>query len=171
MVLTAALSGANSGIYSSSRMLFKLSHDGDAPKIFKHISKRIVPDRAIMGISGGIFIGFIINTIASQYNHSASDLFVIVFSSSVLPGMVPWFVILLAELRFRRHNKDIMEKHPFKLPLYPFSNYFAFLMLLVIVVFMFINPDTRISVLAGALVLIAAAIVYLVRHRGENTKS
>lgn len=171
VVLTAALSGANSGIYSSSRMLFKLSHDGEVPSPFKHISKRIVPDRAIMGISGGIFIGFVLNVIASQFNHSASDLFVIVFSSSVLPGMIPWFVILLAELRFRRHNKDKMATHPFKLPLYPFTNYFAFAMLLVIVVFMFINPDTRISVIVGALVLIVATVVYLIRHKGEFKKN
>ena len=171
VVLTAALSGANSGIYSSSRMLFKLSHDHEAPGIFKHISKRIVPDRAIMGISAGIFIGFVLNVIASQFNHSASDLFVIVFSSSVLPGMIPWFVILLAELRFRRHNKEAMQDHPFKLPLYPFSNYFAFAMLIMIVIFMFINPDTRISVIAGALVLIVATIVYLVRHKNEFKKS
>lgn len=170
VVLTAALSGANSGIYSSSRMLFKLSHDGDAPKMFKHISKRIVPDRAIMGISTGIFVGFILNVIASNFNHSASDLFVVVFSSSVLPGMIPWFVILLAELRFRKNNPDILKKHPFKLPLYPFSNYFAFVMLLVIVIFMFINPDTRISVIVGALVLIAATIAYLVRHNRKTTK-
>ena len=64
-----------------------------------------------------------------------------------------------------------MANHPFKLPLYPFSNYFAFLMLLVIVVFMFINPDTRISVIVGALVLIVATIVYLVRHKGEFKKN
>ncbi|MCG4651066.1 amino acid permease, partial [Bifidobacterium longum] len=31
VVLTAALSGANSGIYSSSRMLFRLAHEGNAP--------------------------------------------------------------------------------------------------------------------------------------------
>ncbi|MDK6322146.1 amino acid permease, partial [Klebsiella pneumoniae] len=37
VVLTAALSGANSGIYSSSRMLFKLANEGDAPKIFGKI--------------------------------------------------------------------------------------------------------------------------------------
>ncbi|GAA2956852.1 hypothetical protein GCM10019995_09350 [Lactobacillus kefiranofaciens subsp. kefirgranum] len=104
---------------------------------------------------------------SEQFNHSASDLFVIVFSSSVLPGMIPWFVILLAELRFRRNNKEIIKQHPFKLPLYPFSNYFAFLMLLVIVVFMFINPDTRISFIVGALVLIVATIVYLIRHKDE----
>ena len=171
VVLTAALSGANSGIYSSSRMLFKLSHEGDAPKIFGRLSKRIVPDAAILGISGGILIGFIIDMISATYNHSTADMFVVVFSSSVLPGMIPWFVILLAELRFRRNNKDLMVDHPFKLPLYPFSNYFAFIMVIVIVIFMFINPDTRVSVIVGAAVLILAVAVYLVRHGFKNEKA
>lgn len=168
VVLTAALSGANSGIYSSSRMLFKLAHDGDAPKIFGHISKRIVPSKAIMGISGGILIGFVLNMIAATINKSTQDLFVVVFSSSVLPGMIPWFVILLAELRFRKHNSAALENHLFKLPLYPYSNYFAFIMLIVIVVFMVINPETRISVFVGALVLIVATVVYLLRHRDSK---
>ena len=109
--------------------------------------------------------------ISATYNHSTADMFVVVFSSSVLPGMIPWFVILLAELRFRRNNKDLMVDHPFKLPLYPFSNYFAFLMLIVIVIFMFINPDTRVSVIVGAAVLILAVAVYLVRHGFKNEKA
>ncbi len=146
VVLTAALSGANSGIYSSSRMLFKLAHEGEAPKAFGKLSKRIVPDRAIVGITSGILIGFILNLIMSTMNKSMGELFVVVYSSSVLPGMVAWFVILIAELKFRKNNSHLMAEHPFKLPLYPYSNYFAFAMLLVIVVFMFINPETRISV-------------------------
>ena len=171
VVLTAALSGANSGIYSSSRMLFKLAHDGDAPKTFGHISKRIVPNHAILGISGGILIGFIINMIAATINKSTQDLFVVVFSSSVLPGMIPWFVILLAELKFRRNNQDLLVDHPFKLPLYPVSNYFAFLMLIVIVIFMLINPETRVSVLVGAAVLLIATIVYLFRHKKDGVNN
>ncbi len=139
VVLTAALSGANSGIYSSSRMLYKLAHEGDAPKIMGRLSKRIVPDAAILGISGGILLGFILDMVASMYSQSTANLFVVVFSSSVLPGMIPWFVILLAELRFRKNNEMVMTGHPFKLPLYPYSNYFAIIMLLVIVIFMFIN--------------------------------
>ncbi|EJN53262.1 amino acid permease [Loigolactobacillus coryniformis] len=165
VVLTAALSGANSGIYSSSRMLFKLAHEGDAPKFFGRVSKHVVPDAAILGISGGILLGFIVDMVASIYSKSTANLFVVVFSSSVLPGMVPWFVILLAELRFRKGNTKLMTTHPFKLPLYPLTNYFAIVMLLVIVVFMFINPDTRVSVIVGAAVLVLAAAVYLIRHR------
>ena len=168
VVLTAALSGANSGIYSSSRMLYKLAHEGEAPKTFGHVSKRIVPSHAIIGITSGIFVGFMLNVLAQFLNKSLANIFVIVYSSSVLPGMVAWFVILLAELRFRRKNPHLMENHPFKLPLYPYSNYFALIMLVVIVVFMFINPETQISVAVGAAVLIVAALVYVVKHRKDK---
>lgn len=168
VVLTAALSGANSGIYSSSRMLYKLAHEGEAPKTFGHVSKRIVPSHAIIGITSGIFIGFMLNVLAQFLNKSLANVFVIVYSSSVLPGMVAWFVILLAELRFRRKNPHLMENHPFKLPLYPYSNYFALIMLVVIVVFMFINPETQISVAVGAAVLIIAALIYVVKHQKDK---
>lgn len=109
VVLTAALSGANSGIYSSSRMLYKLAHEGEAPKTFKYVSKRIVPSHAIIGITSGIFLGFMLNVIIQFFNKSLANVFVIIYSSSVLPGMVAWFVILLAELRFRRKNPHLME--------------------------------------------------------------
>lgn len=168
VVLTAALSGANSGIYSSSRMLYKLAHEGEAPKTFGHVSKRIVPSHAIIGITSGIFVGFMLNVLAQFLNKSLANVFVIVYSSSVLPGMVAWFVILLAELRFRRKNPHLMENHPFKLPLYPYSNYFALIMLVVIVVFMFINPETQISVAVGAAVLIIAALIYVVKHQKDK---
>lgn len=168
VVLTAALSGANSGIYSSSRMLYKLAHEGEAPKTFGHVSKRIVPSHAIIGITSGIFIGFMLNVLAQFLNKSLVNVFVIVYSSSVLPGMVAWFVILLAELRFRKKNPDLMKNHPFKLPLYPYSNYFALIMLVVIVIFMFINPETQISVAVGAIVLIVAALVYVIKHRKDE---
>lgn len=168
VVLTAALSGANSGIYSSSRMLYKLAHEGEAPKTFGYVSKRIVPSHAIIGITSGIFVGFMLNVLAQFLNKSLANVFVIVYSSSVLPGMVAWFVILLAELRFRRKNPHLMENHPFKLPLYPYSNYFALIMLVVIVVFMFINPETQISVAVGAAVLIIAALIYVVKHQKDK---
>lgn len=168
VVLTAALSGANSGIYSSSRMLYKLAHEGEAPKTFGHVSKRIVPSHAIIGITSGIFVGFMLNVLAQFLNKSLANIFVIVYSSYVLPGMVAWFVILLAELRFRRKNPHLMENHPFKLPLYPYSNYFALIMLVVIVVFMFINPETQISVAVGAAVLIIAALIYVVKHQKDK---
>jgi AAT family amino acid transporter len=164
VVLTAAMSGANSGIYSSSRMLYKLAKDGGASKKFTHLSKHQVPNNAILAISGGILLGLILNTILTLTSSSASNLFVIIYSSSVLPGMVPWFVIILSELRFRRSNPELLKTHPFKMPLYPLSNIFAIFALIAIVIFMFINPDTRVSVSVGAAFLLILTANFFLRH-------
>lgn len=168
VVLTAAMSGSNSGIYSASRMLFKLSVDHEAPKFFGKLSKHLVPNVAVISISAGILIGFIINTILTAISAKASSLFVIVYSSSVLPGMVPWFVILISELRFRRIHGQELDKHPFKMPLYPISNWLAIISLLVVLVFMFFNPDTQVSVSVGAAFLILLSLIYLWIHRHDE---
>lgn len=168
VVLTAAMSGANSGIYSSSRMLFKLSRDGHASRKFSKLSAQKVPYISILAISGGILIGIILNIILSYTNSSSANLFVLVYSSSVLPGMVPWFVILISELRFRHSNKELLENHPFTMPLYPITNYFAIFALIAIVFFMFINPDTRASVTVGAAFLIILSIIFLLQNKKKS---
>ena len=160
VVLTAALSGANSGIYSASRMLFKLSIDGEVPKVFSKLSKRVVPNVAILTIAFWIFLGFAINMLLSAFSASARNVFVVVYSSSVLPGMVPWFIILLSELNFRKNNPDQLVNHPFKMPMYPAYNYFSLIALTVILIFMFFNPDTRVSVSVGVIFLIIMTLIY-----------
>ena len=47
VVLTSAMSSANSGIYSTSRMVYGLAQDGDAPKLFGRLSSRKVPQNAL----------------------------------------------------------------------------------------------------------------------------
>lgn len=164
VVITAAVSGANSAIYSSSRMLFKLGSDHEVPSWFARLSKRLVPNVAILTIATGILAGLGLNLLLTALNHHVDNLFVIVYSSSVLPGMVPWFVILLAEWRFRRKNAAALAHHPFKMPGFPFTTYFAVTMLLIILVFMFINPETRIPVIIGSIFLIVIAISYVIKH-------
>lgn len=165
VVLTAALSGANSGIYSASRMLFKLSIDGQVPKVFSRLSKRVVPNVAVLTIAFWIFVGFALNSILSMVDANAKNIFVIVYSSSVLPGMVPWFIILLAELNYRRHNPQDLVNHPFKMPLYPAYNYFSLIALTIILVFMFFNPDTRVSVSVGVIFIFIIWLVYQLKER------
>ncbi|MFW6771609.1 amino acid permease [Weissella cibaria] len=168
VVLTAAMSGANSGIYSSSRMLFKLSRDKETSGVFQKLSSHHVPYVSILAISGGILLGLILNTVLSLYSKSTANIFVLVYSSSVLPGMVPWFVILWSELSFRRSNKELLKDHPFKMPLYPLTNYFAIFALVLIVIFMFINPETRISVSIGAGFLVLLSLFFFATNKHKH---
>lgn len=165
VVLTAALSGANSGIYSASRMLFKLAIDKEVPSFFGRLSKRVVPNVAIVTIAFWILVGFITNFVLTSISSASKNLFVIVYSSSVLPGMVPWFVILLGELNFRKAHPEMLTDHPFKMPLYPAYNYFSLTMLALIVIFMFINPDTRVSVTVGVIFIAIVTTTFFWRKK------
>lgn len=78
--------------------------------------------------------------------------------------MVPWFVILISELRFRKMYPEKIVDHPFKMPFYPWTNYIAIASLLVILVFMFLNPDTLISVIIGIIFLVVMTGVYYLQY-------
>lgn len=85
VMLSAAMSGCNSGIFSSSRMMYTLAQRGELPKSFMKLSKHQVPYWPVVTISIGILIGLILNTLAPLVFPKATDLFVVVYSSSVLP--------------------------------------------------------------------------------------
>ncbi|MCP8862258.1 amino acid permease [Latilactobacillus curvatus] len=169
VVITAALSGANSGIYSASRMTFTLANNGQLPKRFLKLNRHGVPFYAVGAISLGILIGVILNAILPLVYPKAGNVFVLVYSSSVLPGMVPWFVILISQIAFRKQHADKMAQHPFKMPWSPYSNYITLAMLCVILVFMFINPETRISIIVGLIFLMIMVVIYFVKFGRQKS--
>ncbi|POC81134.1 gamma-aminobutyrate permease, partial [Vibrio vulnificus] len=63
VVLTAAMSGCNSGIFSASRMIYTLARKGQLPKIFTKVMKNGVPLYTVLAISTGILIGALLNVI------------------------------------------------------------------------------------------------------------
>ena len=48
VLLTAVLSAANSGIYATSRTLYTMARNGEAPKVFSKITAKGVPLNGIM---------------------------------------------------------------------------------------------------------------------------
>ena len=51
------------------------------------------------------------------------------------------------------------------MPFSPYTNYLSLLFLAIVLVFMFINPETRISLLIGLVFLAYMAIHYFIRER------
>ena len=154
VVITSAMSGCNSGIYSAGRMLYTLGVNGQAPKIFTKLSSNGVPLLSTIGVLIGLAVGIILSYIAPK------NLFVYVYSASVLPGMIPWFVILISQIRFRKAEGDKMDKHPFKMPFTPVSNYLTIAFLVLILIAMWFNKDTRVSLVVGIIFLALISISY-----------
>ncbi|QOD85526.1 amino acid permease [Weissella viridescens] len=163
VVLTAALSGTNSGIYSASRMAYRLADEHELPKAYKKLNRHGVPAYSVIAISLGILIGVILNAIAPLFFKNSGNAFVIVYSSSTLPGMIPWFVILVSQLRFRKAHPELLKDHPFKMPLSPWSNYITIVFLAITLAFMFFNPETRVSLTVGLVFLAIMAGVYFTK--------
>ncbi|TNH43420.1 bifunctional threonine/serine APC transporter ThrP [Photorhabdus luminescens] len=156
VVLTAALSGCNSGMYSGGRMLYALAKNNQLPSSLTKLSKNGVPVICIA-------ITILCLTVGSSLNYlipNPQAVFVYVYSASVLPGMVPWFVILISQLRFRQYHQQALKQHSFKSILFPYVNYLTLAFLCCVLIGMAINPDTRFSLLVGGGFLLIVSLIY-----------
>lgn len=167
VVITAAMSGCNSGIFSSSRMVYTLAQKGQMPRIFTKVMKTGVPFFAVLAISIGIFVGVILNIVLPLVIDGSENIFVYVYSASILPGMVPWFMILLSHIQFRKNHSEEIKDHPFKMPFAPFTNYITLGFFILVLIGMLFNAETRVSVIIGIVFLSAMALIYFLRgyHR------
>ncbi len=171
VVLTAALSGCNSGIFSASRMIYTLAHKGQMPKIFTRVMKNGVPFYPVLAIAIGILIGALLNVILPLFVKGADSIFVYVYSASILPGMIPWFMILISHIRFRQLHPEKVEGHPFKMPGGVPASIITIIFLLVVLVGMLFNKDTVVSVIIGIIFLAGVTVYYFVRGHHKNDVS
>lgn len=170
VVITAAMSGCNAGIFSSSRMIFTLAQNGHLPKIFTRIMKNGVPFYTVLAVSIGIFVGVILNIVLPMIIDGAENIFVYVYSASILPGMIPWFMILFSHIQFRRKFPEKIENHPFKMPFAPFSNYLTIAFLVLVLIGMVINVETRVSVIIGFVFLGFMALFFFMKGYHKHSK-
>ncbi|MBC3803324.1 amino acid permease [Acetobacterium fimetarium] len=146
VVLTAALSSCNSGIFTTGRMLYNLSLQGSAPKMFGKLSKTQVPSTAILISAGFMLIGVLLNYVVP------AKVFAYVTSVATFAGVFSWFMILLAQMKYRKTlTPEQVKKLKFPLKGYPYTNYISIVFLAILVIIMFMSPDTRVAVIVGPL--------------------
>jgi L-asparagine transporter-like permease len=136
VILTAALSVFNSSVYATSRMLFGLSHQSNAPKIFSKLNIRSVPIAA-MGLAALItFMVVPLNYFLPHWDEAFKQAMSIVVAALV----INWAMISLSHLFFRRTKDRNSEKTIFPTILYPFGNYLC-LAFVVFVLAVMATPD------------------------------
>lgn len=163
VVLTAAMSGCNSGMYSAGRMIYTLARNGQAPKFLGRVSEQGVPSNSIMLTIAILLIGVFLN-----YQFPDSKLFVYIYSASILPGMVPWFVLAISQAKFRKKWKGEMKEHPFKSPFFPVSNYVTVIFLIAVLAGMCFNKDTQIPLLVGVIFCCLVVASYYLSGLGRR---
>lgn len=170
VVLTAAMSGCNSGIFSASRMTLNLSQKGMLPKFFGKVMKNGVPIWTVLAIAIGILIGALLNVILPLFIKGADSIFVYVYSASILPGMVPWFMILISHLRFRKNHPDELDGHPFKMPGGAITNYITMAFFIMVLIGMLFNKETVVSVVIGIIFLLFMTLFFFLKGYHKLSK-
>ncbi len=139
VVLTAALSVYNSGVYSNSRMLFGLSVQGNAPKFLARVSKRGVPVNSLL-LSG--IITSLVVVLNYLLPHEALGLLMALVVATLL---LNWIMICMAHLKFRAAQRRKGRESKFKALLAPASNYFCIAFLGLILALMCTIDGMRLS--------------------------
>ena len=159
VVLTAALSVYNSGVYCNSRMLFGLAEQGDAPKMFMRVNKRGVPVLGIAVSSLITLLCVVINYLAPQ--KALEMLMALVVSALV----INWAMISLSHLKFRQSLNQRGIVPGFKSLWYPFSNYLCLAFVALILGVMLLIPGINLSVDAIPFWLAFIGLCYWLKTR------
>ncbi|NHN84533.1 amino acid permease [Acetobacter musti] len=131
VVLTAALSSLNSGLYSTSRVLRALALGGSAPRVLTHMNKNAVPSAAIMLMVTIYLIGVVLNYIVPK------EVFEIVLSFAAVGVIGQWAIILLCQIAFRRAvGRGRYPSPAFPMPAAPVSAWASLGFLIVVIVLM-----------------------------------
>ena len=130
IILTAALSVYNSGMYANSRMLFGLAVQGNAPKIFAKVSKQGVPMPAVVFSSILIFGCVLLNYFVPE--QALSHLMYMAVAALVLN----WAIISFTHLKFKQAIR--LEGKTVKFPALfsPLSNYLVLAFIVMILYIM-----------------------------------
>ena len=167
VVLTAALSSCNSGLFSTGRMLYNLSLQGKAPTMFSKLNDRHVPVKGILVSSGFLLIGVVLNYLVP------AQVFVYVTSVATFGALWIWGIILLIQLKYRESlSPEQIAQIKYPMPFSPISNWVSLAFLAFVAIAMFFNPDTRVALYIAPIWfgLIAASYYAAGMHKGNGEK-
>ncbi|WP_165216846.1 amino acid permease [Schaalia sp. ZJ1691] len=162
VVLTSAASSANSGIYSTSRMLFSLAGRGDAPGVFNRLSRHHVPRNALFLSCVFLLSGIII----MEFGESLSDAFTLVTSMSATLFMGVWVMITVSYLIYVKKRPHLHKESTFRAPGGVVSAWVVLVFMGLMVVVLSLRSDTRTGLLASigwCVFITVASLIH--RHR------
>jgi amino acid transporter, AAT family len=124
VVITAALSSANSNLYLTTRMLLSLSRSGYAPSWVGVVGENGVPLRAVATASCGIFLAVMLAI------YSPDRAFLALFGTAVAGMLFIWVIILCSYLRFRAALTPVeVARLPIRMPAHRVAAVFGILCL------------------------------------------
>jgi len=163
VVLTSAASACNSGIFSTSRMIYSLAKENNAPESMKKLTSHQVPSNATVFSATVIVISVILNYIMPE------GVFVLITSISTFCFIYIWAIIVICHLRYRKTNPELAASSKFKMPLYPIINYIILAFFAFVIVVLALNNETRVALFVTPVWFIMLGVIYkILKSKRKN---
>ncbi|WP_040775656.1 amino acid permease [Nocardia pneumoniae] len=155
VVLTAAFSSLNAGLYSTGRILRSMSMNGSAPTIAARMSRGGVPYVGILATGAVALIGVGLNAVVPE------QAFEIVLNMSALGTIFAWAAIVVCQLQLWRWSRTGRAERPsFRLIGTPYTSFATLVFLVTVVGLMAFSDDhvQRGAVIAMVVIMIPALV-------------
>jgi amino acid transporter, AAT family len=160
VVITAALSSANTNLYLTTRTLFSLSRDGYVAEALGRLANNGVPYLALFASTGGMVAAILLAIFAP------GRAFLLLYGVAVAGMFFVWIVILLAHLAFRRSLGQVrIALLPIRLPFSPGMQIIALTGLVALAISTFFVEGLRFSVPGFLPFLLLITVFYFALKR------
>ncbi len=165
VVLTAALSACNSGIFSSSRMMLTLQSQNNAPKFLGKLNSNQIPVFAVLVSSFFMLFGVLLFFIFPN------NAFQLVFSMAGIAGFFIWAIILITQIKFRsKLNEEENSKLQYKSLMFPFFNYLGLFFIGFSVFSCYFDDNFKISTFIFIGWVVFLTLFYIIKTKIQNNK-
>jgi D-serine/D-alanine/glycine transporter len=162
VVLTSAASACNSAIFSTSRMVYSLAKEKNAPVPLTKLTANKVPANALFFSTVVILIAVVLNYVMPE------GVFTLITSVSTVCFIFIWGITVICHLKYRKTRPDLAKANSFKMPLYPFANYLILAFLAFVLVVLALAEDTRVALFITPVWFILLVVIYKLRKTKTN---
>ncbi|MCM3441878.1 amino acid permease [Metabacillus halosaccharovorans] len=159
VVLTSAASACNSGMFSTSRILYNLSRSNQAPSNLAKLNKNHVPHNALFISTLVVSVGALLSKLIP------AQAFGIVSTISAICFIWVWGVIIVCHLKYKKTCPQLHAESTFKAPFTPFVNYVVLTLFAMILIIMLFASETRLAILLTPLWFILIFTMYSYRRK------
>ncbi len=156
VVLSSVMSSMNSGVFSTSRMLFGLSREDQGPKAFGKLNIRAVPANALYFSTVCLVLGaalqyFVPNTV---------EAFTLATTLSTILFICVWLMIIWSYMVYYKTRPELHAKSTFKLPGGLFTCWVVIIFFVGVIYVLSLEADTMKALMVSPIWLIILAIGY-----------
>lgn len=162
IIVIALLSAFNAQIYATSRLVFNMSRDGNAPAVFSKVNKASAPQNAVV-----LSVIFAFGSVALQW-WNPPGLLEFLFNAVGGCLLVIWILTILSYLKLHPVMKRNGELGELNAGFYPWDAYISLAALAGIMILMLTDPGARGQLLAVAVLLSGLLVISI--FVGQNRK-